>query len=77
MNSKIRTKIFTSPVHNTDLRNLMGASDEFYFGETGNDTSIYADRWAQTASGDMIINNDKKLTVCIKDDVDISGSGKI
>ena len=53
-----------------------GASDEFYFGETGNDTSIYADRWAQTASGDMIINNDKKLTVCIKDDVDISGSGK-
>jgi len=53
-----------------------GTSDEFYFGETDNDTSMYADRWAQTGSGDMIIRNDKKFTLCIKDDVDISGSGK-
>jgi hypothetical protein len=57
-----------------------GTSKEFYFGTkvkgVSNDTTIFTKNWAQTGSGDMIIKNDRKVNLCIRDDVDISGSGK-
>lgn len=51
-------------------------SGELYFGTGGNDTNFFAVNHHQSGSGDLIIGNSKKLTLCVRDWVDISGSGK-